>query len=296
MSFTTAFFETDCGFLDTLFRPFLLYYCHEGGGEILICWDGSYSMKRFLIAGALALAAGQAMAADLPPAPPPPPPRAPAAYVPVVVPVYSWSGFYLGGNIGYGFGTASSTGCITGATVATNDKCGTLSSSTLDAFIGGGQIGAQYQWGGFVAGVEGDWQYSGQSSTQNVTIVGTPVAGTTKLPWFATLRGRAGWAVDRVLFYATGGATWFDVNNTLTSVGGATQWVNTTRTQLGWNAGVGVEWAFAEHWTGKVEYLFMEATPSVTQPVPTGAGIGGTFSTSSTIKDNIIRGGINFKF
>ena len=65
-------------------------------------------MKRILIAGALALAAGgQALAADLPPAPPPPP-RAPATYIPAPIPYYNWTGFYIGGNLGYGF-TSSST-------------------------------------------------------------------------------------------------------------------------------------------------------------------------------------------
>ena len=63
-------------------------------------------MKRILIAGALALAAGgQALAADLPPAPPPPP-RAPATYIPAPIPLYNWTGFYLGGNLGWVF-TAS---------------------------------------------------------------------------------------------------------------------------------------------------------------------------------------------
>jgi len=253
-------------------------------------------MKRFLIAGALVLAAGQVLAADLPPpAPPPPPPRAPAAYVPTIVPVYSWSGFYLGGNIGYGFASASSTGCLTG----TFNGCGTISSSTLDAFIGGGQIGGNWQVApGFVLGVEGDWQYSAQSSTQNFaavnTLTGSSLAGTTKIPWFATARARAGWAVDRVLFYATGGGAWMDVKNSITNVAGTTSFASVTNTRLGWTAGVGAEWAFSDHWTGRVEYLFMQATPSVTAPLP--APVSSTLAESATINNNIIRGAINFKF
>jgi len=94
---------------------------------------------------------------------------------------------------------------------------------------------------------------------------------------------------------ATGGAAWIGVKNSITDLTGAINYASITNTRLGWAAGLGVEWAFAEHWTGKVEYLFMQAVPSVTAPLPTSVG-GGTIAESSMINDNIIRGGINFKF
>jgi outer membrane immunogenic protein len=252
-------------------------------------------MKRLLFAGALAfVAAGQALAADLPP-PAPPPPRAPAAYVPTIIPVYSWTGFYIGGNAGYAFASnLSSTGCIannTGAALGLPNLngCGTIAGSSASGFAGGGQIGGNVQWNALVLGVEGDWQWSGQRST----VTGPDLSGTVKLPWFATARARAGVAADRVLFYATGGAAWIDVTSAVSSPG--LQWFNVTNTHTGWVAGAGVEWAFAQNWTARAEYLFMDATPSFSGPIPTGLG-GGTLTENTTIKNNVVRGGINFKF
>jgi outer membrane immunogenic protein len=249
-------------------------------------------MKRLLFAGALAfVAAGQALAADLPP-PAPPPPRAPAAYVPTIVPVYNWTGFYVGGNAGYAFASnLSSTGCITGPTLdpALVSTCpGTIGASSASGFAGGGQIGGNVQWNALVLGLEGDWQWSGQRST----VTGPDLSGTVKLPWFATARARVGVAADRVLFYATGGAAWMDVNTTVNETATATALGNTSNTQIGWTAGAGVEWAFAQNWTARVEYLFMDFTPSSTVTFPSG----GTLTQNITIKDNLVRGGINFKF
>ena len=102
-------------------------------------------MKRILIASALALAAGgQALAADLPP-----PPPAPATYIPVAPP-YNWTGFYIGGNLGAGFSNGSFS-----------DTLGsTFTNSTNTTFLGGGQVGVNYEfWGGLVIGAEAmfDW-------------------------------------------------------------------------------------------------------------------------------------------
>ena len=95
-------------------------------------------MKRILIAGALALAAGgQALAADLPPAPPPPP-RAPAAYIPAPIPYYNWTGFYIGGNLGYAF-TSSST--------LSDSQLSGITNTTSGSFLGGGQVGVNWEFG-----------------------------------------------------------------------------------------------------------------------------------------------------
>jgi len=101
-------------------------------------WE--FSMKRILLAAALALAAGgQALAADLP-QPAPPPPRTPATYVPVPAPVFTWSGIYIGVNGGYGFGDSNWTAPFLGST----------GNFTTDGFLIGGTIGGNYQWGQFV--------------------------------------------------------------------------------------------------------------------------------------------------
>ena len=202
-------------------------------------------MKRILIAGAIAFAAaGPALAADLPP-PVAPPPRAPATYVPVV-PVFSWTGIYLGATAGYNFGTVSPTG---GANITTN------------GFLIGGTLGGNYQFGSFVVGIEADGDYNSMNN-----------AGF-KIDWLATVRGRAGYAIDRLLLYGTGGGAFAPA-----SVSGG----NTTMT--GWTAGGGVEYAFTPNWTAKAEYLYVDfVSPSIA-----GKGFGDT--------DNLIRVGVNYKF
>ncbi len=146
-------------------------------------------MKRILIAAALALAAGgQALAADLP-QPAPPPPRAPATYVPVPVPVFSWTGIYVGFNGGYAFGTSNWN----------EPGFGTTGNFDTSGFLAGGTIGGNYQWGQFVLGAEGDWDWA--------DLTGSACGGfcTTKSDWLGTARVRAGYAWDRILFYGTGG-------------------------------------------------------------------------------------------
>jgi outer membrane immunogenic protein len=95
------------------------------------------SMKRFVFAIALCLGAGAAaQAADLPPAPMPPP-RAPAAYVPAPIPYYNWTGFYLGGNLGYGFGGSG----------ASDTAKSSITTTTSQSFLGGGQAGFNWEFG-----------------------------------------------------------------------------------------------------------------------------------------------------
>ena len=151
-------------------------------------------MKRILVAGAFALAvAGQAMAADLPPPAPMPPPRAPAAYVPAPLPVYTWGGIYIGANGGYGFGSSS---------------FGTpLGSGSFDptGFVAGGTLGFNYQFGSFVLGIEGDGDWANISASTSGGGCGAVGNCQTSLGWLATVRGRAGYAFDRVLVYGTAG-------------------------------------------------------------------------------------------
>jgi outer membrane immunogenic protein len=227
-------------------------------------------MKRILIAAALAVAAGgQALAADLPPAAAPPP-RAPAAYAPP--PLFSWTGFYLGINGGYGFGQSNWNDPVFGSTGNFNTP----------GFLVGGTLGANYQVGAFVIGVEGDGDWSDANGSTSNTC---PFPCQTKSDWLATVRGRAGWAWDRVLFYGTGGVAFGDLQ--AATAGNPF----TSATQTGWTAGAGIEWAFAPNWTGKVEYLYVDLGNLTCLT----ASCGGTTTTVS-FTENIIRAGINFKF
>jgi outer membrane immunogenic protein len=226
-------------------------------------------MKRIIAAGMLSLvAAGQALAADL--ARPLPPS---VAYRPPVVPFYSWSGFYLGINGGGAFGNSNWTDPLLGSTGNFHTSGGLI----------GGTVGANYQMGAFVIGIEGDGDWTNLKGTET-NICGLPGCET-KSDWLATVRGRAGYAWDRVLFYGTGGAAFANVQAGLS--GGPFS----SSTQAGWTAGAGIEYAFAPNWTAKVEYLFVDLK-SASCPVTTCGGGGTTVS----FNENVIRGGINYKF
>jgi len=224
-------------------------------------------MKRLVFAVALSFVAGQALAADLPmPGPAP-------AYIPPVARAYSWTGFYLGINGGGAFGSSKWSDPVLGST-------GNFGAAGA---LVGGTVGANYQMGQFVIGIEGDGDWSSLSGSTHVTCGFTPCE--TRSDWLATVRGRAGYAVDRVLFYGTGGAAFANVQAGLS--GGPF----TNSTQTGWTAGAGIEYAFAPNWTAKVEYLFADL-PNLS----CGAVNCGGTATSVSLNENIIRGGVNFKF
>ena len=279
-------------------------------------------MKRTLIAAALAFAVGpQAFAADLPPAAlPPPPPTAPATYIPAPpVLIYDWTGFYVGVNAGYGFGNSGWTAAD-----------GISNSFTTKGFLGGGTIGANYQWGPAVLGIEGDIDWSNLDGKltgcgtvgASVQVLNPGMTCETASDWLATVRGRLGYAFDRILVFGTGGVALANVQGGLNGTGapigsaatggptaaaiaagmgtaGSTTAFNST-TQVGWTAGAGIEAALSPRWSVKVEYMFVD--------LPTSNGLcttGCNFTEKSGVKtpansvsfnENIVRAGLNFKF
>ena len=174
-------------------------------------------MKRFMIVGAFALLAGeQALAADLPP--PAPMPRAPAVYVPAPIPVYNWTGFYIGGNLGVGW-QQGNLGDTLGNTFGTDNSIKGL---------GGGQVGVNYEFGnGVVVGAEAmfDWRFN-TNNTSDTTLVGPaastapPAAITVNNQWLTTATGKLGYAWDRVMVYAKGGGAWVGSSNPTIAVDG----------------------------------------------------------------------------
>ncbi len=223
-------------------------------------------MKRMLIAGALALAAGgQAFAADLP-VPAPPPPRAPATYVPVA-PVFTWTGIYIGVNGGYSFGTTEPLGAGAGPNFSTN------------GIVAGGTIGGNYQVGAFVFGVEGDFDWDNIKG--NIPgCVGCEIKST----WLATARGRVGVAFDRVLVYGTGGAAFQNIQLSLPTIASGT--IN----PFGWTAGGGVEFAISPNWSVKAEYLFVDFhNENITLGTP-------PTTVNFNLIENVVRGGVNYRF
>lgn len=243
-------------------------------------------MKRMLFVSAVALAAATpAFAADLP-QPMAPPPQAPATYVPPAPPVYNWGGIYVGINGGYGFGSSDwepSGGTATG-------------NFDINGPLVGGTIGANFQSGQFVFGVEadGDWADLSGSTTNTTTCGGgTSCTFQTSDDWLATIRGRVGYAFDRVLLYGTGGGAVGDVKSTLTSPGLTS--VSSSSTEFGWTAGAGVEFALTDNITAKVEYLFVDLSNG-SFGCTAGGACSGTTTVPVTFDASLIRAGLNFKF
>jgi outer membrane immunogenic protein len=174
-------------------------------------------MYRVLTAALLSVVAiGHALAADLPP---PSAPRAPAVYVPVVAPIYNWGGFYVGINGCWGFASGTTTATITGTGTGLDGTSATGSGS-LNGGLAGGQIGANYQIDALVIGIEGDFDWSGQKRTDSFACgAGCTVSETIELPWIATIRGRFGYAIDRVLLFGTGGVAFTHASDNVTATG-----------------------------------------------------------------------------
>jgi outer membrane immunogenic protein len=231
-----------------------------------------------LAAAGLSLALGQAASAADMPARAPVYKGAPAA----VAPYYNWTGFYIGGNVGYGWAHARgdfSNGFTTAST-----------SQNLNGVIGGGQIGYNWQFASnWVLGIEGDGQGSGQSKNFSTFLPGVTVTGTNKIDWFATLRGRLGYAADHWLIYFTGGAAWVGLKSDATvTTPGATTLLSLSDSRTGWTVGGGIEWAFAGNWSAKLEYLYIDTGHE-------NATVG-AFTDRIRVQDNIFRFGINYRF
>jgi outer membrane immunogenic protein len=273
-------------------------------------------MKRLLIgiSAAASLLATGAFAADLP-VKAPVYTKAPA----YVEPVFTWTGFYLGGNVGYSWGNADNsttldrflTGLpLPGTLVGTN-----TGSNNANGVIGGAQAGYNWQMSNWLVGLETDIQGSDERGSSTITCLGCADVGTNittnltqRLNWFGTFRGRAGvLATPDVLLYATGGLAYGEVNvgGSVTGDGaiGTTTVVlpGTSSTRTGWTAGAGVEGHIGGNWTAKLEYLYVDlGTVSggpvellgILVPVRVAPGL----SYSSHFTDNIVRVGINYHF
>ena len=190
---------------------------------------------------------------------------------------YNWSGFYLGLNAGGAFAANTTTASGGGMSAATSD--------TIPGFIGGAQIGANYQIGPVVWGFEADYD----ASTQNRSLPSGMLSGGNQLPWLATLRGRLGVAFGPYLIYGTAGGAGVEIRSpNLTLPTGST---STTVTHGAWTAGVGLEYGITDHLSARVEYLYLD-----TGNIMTGV-IGPPATTiTSQLKDNLVRAALNYRF
>jgi outer membrane immunogenic protein len=199
----------------------------------------------------------------------------------------TWTGCYIGGNIGGGWASKSSTdaaGAVTGVVGAD------LGSHTADGFIGGGQVGCDYQAGFWVVGVQGMFEGSDMKGS-NTDPSGLFVVNTS-IPWFATVTGRIGFtASPAVLVYAKGGGAWVRDDYTLGSFAG-TALATASPTTSGWTVGGGVEWSFAANWSAFAEYNYLDfGTPGVTFT----SSMGG-FPVNIKQNINSFMVGLNYRF
>lgn len=290
-------------------------------------------MKKILLSASaltLILAAGSALAADLPSRkapvyiPPPPPPL--------------WTGFYVGVNAGYGFDASQNVSVANGALLVDakgNSAAAATGAAGLfpidtDGFIGGGQVGYNWQFNNqFVLGIEADIQGVAGSSSSAATNSTTPTGAAgglailsalqvnKSIDYLGTVRGRLGFlATPTFLVYATGGLAYGGVNSSaqifqgfspaapsgLTPGFGAAGSYSDTR--VGWTVGGGAEWMFHPNWSAKLEYLYYDlgcANYSVGALGATSAATGAPNFTnivtaSTRFSGHIVRVGLNYHF
>jgi outer membrane immunogenic protein len=207
-------------------------------------------MNRIVLGAVALIAAGwtaSAQAADLP--------YAPGGPYTVNQPLnmYSWAGPYLGGNLGYGWGSVDNN------------------PSNPSGFVGGLQGGYNWQSGPLVFGIEGDIQATGASDTFAPWKFSSP--------WFGTVRGRVGYALNNVMFYGTGGLAFGELS-------GQTFGLTESHINAGWTVGVGAEFGLARNWTAKIEYLYVDLADS-------NFAITGT---SNGYQFGLVRAGVNYHF
>ncbi|HXB78470.1 MAG TPA: outer membrane protein [Bradyrhizobium sp.] len=168
--------------------------------------------------------------------------------------IYSWAGPYLGGNLGWAWGSVDN------------------SVTRPSGFVGGAQAGYNFfQTGPWVFGVEGDLQATGASDTFAPWKFSNP--------WFGTVRGRAGYAFNNILFYGTAGLAFGELR-------GETFGLSETHTNAGWTAGLGAEFGLTPNWSTRFEFLFVDLSDS--NFTITGVQNGYHFG--------LLRAGVNYRF
>lgn len=166
---------------------------------------------------------------------------------------YSWAGPYLGGNLGYAWGSVEHN------------------ASKPSGVSGGLQAGYNWQTGPWVFGVEGDIQATGADDTFAPWKFSNP--------WFGTVRGRVGYALNNIMFFGTGGLAFGELR-------GETFGLSESHTNAGWTVGVGAEFGLAQNWSAKIEYLYVDLANS--DFTITGASNGYRFG--------LVRAGVNYHF
>lgn len=229
-----------------------------------------------LVAAMVAASGVSAFAADMAM---PPPVKAPPPMIPVIV--HTWTGCYIGGNIGAAWSHTDVSDEVSGAPI------GSLSNTN---FAGGGQIGCDYQFAesALVLGIQGMFDGAALSSSTTSAAL-SPLTLNGSIPWFATVTGRLGFApAPDWLVYAKGGGAWIHTHSSLT-LGSATV-DSVSFDQNGWTVGGGVEWKFLPNWSVFAEYDYIDPMNKVVS-FPNTNNIGNVHTTLQTVLV-----GVNLRF
>jgi outer membrane immunogenic protein len=239
--------------------------------------------RQFLLAsvGAIALT-GSAFAADLTPPPPP-------------VPIFTWTGLYLGGQVGYAWGHDAANAFIPVA--------GILIPASINpqGVIGGAHIGYNLQYNQWLVGVEGTVDGTSlQGSTSLFSPFGS-VTANSREEIQGSIRARAGIVWDRFLIFATGGAAFTGISNNYSAFLPAlslSQSSNVSKTRSGWTVGGGLEYALTNNWSVQVEYRYSDFGHYTDFPFAGVSAVGAVFQASSGhhLTENQVQAGLSYKF
>jgi outer membrane immunogenic protein len=260
-----------------------------------------------------------------------------------VAPLYSWSGFYAGANAGYAWSNVQANSTATPTSANPNflfspdfaTALGSLGTYSLrnhrDGFVGGGQIGYNWQLTNWIAGLEADIQGLSHNNTGNQGVaLFVPCCGETynavqsasrTIDWLGTVRGRLGiLATPNLLVYGTGGLAYGSIRTNVSVAGQAviggfpdplftplTGGAAFSQTRAGWTVGGGFEWLFSPQWSAKFEYLHFDlgsttASYTLAQPCTgTGGVCAAPYATasvraSSRFDGDLVRVGVNYHF
>ena len=193
---------------------------------------------------------------------------------------FNWTGFYVGVHGGYGWGEHH----------VADDNPTVAYEIDPDGFLGGAQVGFDYQFGNFVVGIEGDASWGDMSARANS--VGLGLDATVEVDYLASLRARLGYSMQSLLIYATGGAAWAQFTDANFFGGGTPFGPAFDHGESGWTIGLGAEFPLGPKWMMKVDYLHYEFDSVETTAAPFW-GIGRDhFDTEM----DSVRVGVNFRF
>ena len=223
-------------------------------------------------------------------------PRAPAVYVPAPIPVYNWTGFYIGGNLGVGW-QQGNLGDNLGNTFPTDNSIKGL---------GGGQVGVNYEFGnGVVVGAEAmfDWRFN-NNNTSTITLTGTGLAPapqgaiTVNNQWLTTATGKLGYAWDRVMVVRQGRRRLggIEQSNVCRHRFAASVTPSTSTSNWGWTVGAGAEYAFYGGWSARIEYDYVGLTNQTFTVPATAAVLANDQFTFNNRNIQMVTAGINYKF